>query len=216
MSDPDNKSNILNTHKKFYDNRPPLDVTFYNNNYNDLRRSRVMLILCCLESNEQFKSLSRDIKLCIVRRIERSCYNKTCEFISQQGQALNWENIHFVNYYNITALRIQKNIECGEHNSDLINLICQFEDKPSNQINNIAYMASNELQPSISESIYNIISERRKQKIQKKISTQHKCFSCGFSRTTEIEIQSRSLDEGSTLIVTCETEGCSNRWTISS
>lgn len=197
--------------EEFYNNRIPLDDTFYGNNYNAPRRGRAILILCCLESNNKFKVLDAKTKMYILKKIERSCYNKTCRFISKQGQALNWDNIQFVNYYNITALRIQKNLESNIHNTDIIDSICKCEN-----ISNIAFMKSHELQPDVSKHIYDVIAERKKQKIKKKISTQHKCYSCGFNRTTEQEIQSRSLDEGSTLIITCETEGCNNKWTFSS
>jgi DNA-directed RNA polymerase subunit M/transcription elongation factor TFIIS len=201
----------INMHRTFYENRDPLDISFYKGDYNKYRRNRAILILCCLETQTTFKKLDKSHKMDIVHQIERSCYNETCNFIKKMGKSLNWNNPLFVNYYGIIAYKIQKNIEYSkDHGTKLINDIC------TNNKTCLGKMTSQEMHPEVSAEIHNEIKERMKQKIQKKISTQHHCFSCDSWRTTEQEIQSRSLDEGSTLIISCETEGCSNRWTISS
>jgi DNA-directed RNA polymerase subunit M/transcription elongation factor TFIIS len=80
----------------------------------------------------------------------------------------------------------------------------------------VGSMTARDLCPDKTETIYHIIEERKQQKIKKKYSSQHECFKCGGRKTSESEIQSRSLDEGSTLIIICEMEDCSNTWTLSS
>lgn len=124
------------------------------------------------------------------------------------GQSLNWDNKHFVNYYNTCAYKLQKNLE---HPNNIIHDLCNLE-----KVDSIGYMTSKELKPEVSADLYKIIEERNKQKINKKISTQHHCVNCGNWRTTEQEIQARGLDEGTTLIITCETENCFHRWTMTS
>jgi DNA-directed RNA polymerase subunit M/transcription elongation factor TFIIS len=199
----------------FYKRTSPLDRGFYTSNYNDIRRSRAILLTCCLLTCKIFKKLSMTDQNRIVRKIERSCYNRTCKFAEGSGIPTNWENQDFINYYNILTNKLQYNIEVDENDeksSLLTTRICNNEI----DIDLIAYMSSRELQPHKSEEIYDIINTRKQQRIETKTSTQHQCFKCGNWKTTEQEYQIRSLDEGSTILVQCESEGCSNKWSISS
>lgn len=209
-------SNISeNKNNEFFNNRLPLNMSFYSDNYNNIRRSKAIIIMCCLRTHKVFKEMPEERQMDIVKRIERSCYNNTCEIIGQQGLAMNWMNAMFVKLYDITCYKIQTNLELSEiddFSTILVHNICNNVIDPRK----LAFMSSHELQPGRANNLHKVIEERKQQKIKKKISTQHKCRICGNRKTTEQEVQARSLDEGSTLIITCETEGCCNKWTITS
>jgi DNA-directed RNA polymerase subunit M/transcription elongation factor TFIIS len=157
--------------------------------------------------------LDTDMQLKIIRQIERSCHNQTSFIANARDVPRNWENPMFVNIYNIIAYKIQKNLYIpGVENSYLIKNIINGNILAKD----VGSMESKQLQPSKSQVIHNEIEKRKQQKVKKKYSMQYLCTKCGGRKTSELEFQSRSLDEGSTLIITCEMDNCSNKWTISS
>lgn len=105
----------------------------------------------------------------------------------------------------MTAYKIQTNLMQGDY------LICAIINEAIN-VNEISKMKSSELNPAASKAIHGEIEERKKQAVKKKYSSAHKCFRCGGRKTTEHEMQSRSLDEGSTLVIRCAMDDCSNVW----
>jgi DNA-directed RNA polymerase subunit M/transcription elongation factor TFIIS len=126
----------------------------------------------------------------------------------------NWQNPLFVYKYNLIAYKIQTNLELTEepHSKELVKRIINGDI----DVKKIASMTAKQLHPHRFKEIYNEINLRKKQKVVKKISTQHECFKCGGRKTTETELQLRSLDEGSTLIIKCEMSNCENTWRITS
>lgn len=201
--------------RNFYNKRKILPKQYYEKQYSNERRARVIVIGCCMRSYAPFCDLPMKLQETYIRKIERSCYNSACSSADKKNVSRNWENPLFLHLYNMISYRVQKNIYWQEENTDsdcLIKKIVAGECR----VENIGDMESRELQPLKTEDMYKEINKRRQQKIQKKYSTQHECFKCGGRRTTEVEVQLRSLDEGSTLFITCEMENCSNVWRISS
>jgi DNA-directed RNA polymerase subunit M/transcription elongation factor TFIIS len=199
----------------FYAKRAILPDTYYSSQYNNIRRSHVIVIGCCLRNYEPFCALPMDIQESHIRKIERSCYNHTCLTADKKNVPRNWKNDNFQTLYNIITYKIQKNISYSKDDigsEHLINRIINNEV----DVDNIGKMKSNELRPEKTKDIYDDIEYRKSIEVVKKYSTQHVCFKCGGRKTTETEIQMRSLDEGSTIIITCEMENCSNVWKLSS
>jgi DNA-directed RNA polymerase subunit M/transcription elongation factor TFIIS len=205
----------MNEKTGFYDKRTILSDVYYTLHYNNERRSRIIVIGCCMRNYPPFCDLTISKQESYIRKIERSCYNHTCVSADKKNVPRNWQNDNFKTLYNIITYRVQKNLvfSVEEPGSEyLISMITNGDF----DVNAIGKMKSRELQPNKTKDIYDEIEKRKQQKIVKKYSTQHECFKCGGRKTTEVQLQLRSLDEGSTLIVTCEIDNCTNVWKLSS
>jgi len=204
------------TNKKcFYTNRKILPNIYYTHIYNNERRSRVIVIGCCMRNYNPFTELPLEQQEDYIRKIERSCYNYTCTSSDKKNVPRNWENTNFITMYNIITYRVQKNLLYDDKDPSSEYLIKEITEGRFD-VNNIGKMKSKHLCPSKTKDIYEDIERRKQQKIVKKYSTQYECFKCGGRKTTAVELQLRSLDEGSTLIITCEMDNCTNVWKLSS
>lgn len=199
----------------FYSKRTLLPDIYYSQKYTNDRRSRVIVIGCCMRKYPPFCKLPVETQESYIRRIERSCYNYACVSADKKNVSRNWQNINFQSLYNIITYRVQKNLLWSKDDPGSEYLIESIT-KGEFDVNNIGKIKSRYLRPSKTQSIYDDIERRKQQKVKKKYSTQHECFKCGGRKTTEVELQLRSLDEGSTLIITCEMDNCSNVWKLTS
>lgn len=197
---------------QLYSNQITLDDEYYIRGYNNVRRTKVILISCCARHNPSFMTLDSTVQSKIIRRIERSCHNEACKLADERGVPKNWKNRLFTSLYNIITYRVQKNLYIPGQDTYLSKKLVSGELSALT----VGSMSSAELCPDKTKDIYAEIEERKHQKIKKKFSTQHECFKCGGRKTSERELQTRGLDEGSTLIITCEMDDCSNRWRLSS
>jgi DNA-directed RNA polymerase subunit M/transcription elongation factor TFIIS len=200
--------NSVQSYTSIYKYRRPLPYALYNKNYNAIRRSHAIALSSCFMHHEEFKMLEKDEKDQLVRKVERSSHNKTCDYANKKGIVPNWHNSEFVKIYQLTMYKIQKNIA---DNSAIVTKLLNKSIDP----NNIAYMDSHELCPEKTKMIYDQIENRKRQKVIKKYTKQYTCFKCGGNIASTFEMQARSLDEGSTLRITCEMEECPNVWYLS-
>jgi DNA-directed RNA polymerase subunit M/transcription elongation factor TFIIS len=199
----------------FYSKRTSLPIGYYTHIYNNSRRSRVIVIGCCMRKYLPFCSLNKDLQEKYIRKIERSCYNYTCTSANKNNVPRNWKNKNFKTLYNIITYRIQKNLVYDKDDPGSEYLINEITEGRF-PVHSIGKMKSNELRPEKTKKIYEEIKKRKQQKVVKRYSTQHECFKCKGRKTTEVEIQIMCLDEGSTLIVTCEMDNCANVWRLNS
>ena len=81
----------------------------------------------------------------------------------------------------------------------------------STNIKTIGYMTSLEMNPNINQIYIDELNVRGQQMVKIKYSEMHVCYQCGNKKTQTREKQTRSLDEESTLFITCVI--CGNRWT---
>lgn len=206
---------MSDSEEDFFKERTILNYKYYGKNYNNARRSKLISLECCMKKYPMFlKSIDKKTQESLIESIERSCYNHTCKRADKENIPRNWKNRLFCQLYNMITYKVQSNLLYDESDIGSDYLIKQILFDGFN-INDIATLSSRELRPDKSDKIHAEIEKRRQQKINKKISTQHECFKCGGRKTTETEVQMRSLDEGSTLIIRCEMENCNNVWKIS-
>ena len=181
------------------------------------RICRVKIIGSCLRRYPPFNKLPRATQEAYIRRAERSCYNYTCNKAMEMGVPRNWKTTAqkdismFRRIYSTTCYRVQSNLDFDPEDPSSTYLLKKIVDGTFD-ITTIGESKSRTLNPNISAKIYDEISIREKQVLTKKTSTQHRCSKCGNRKTTETETQTRSLDEGSTIQVTCEHEGCGHKW----
>ena len=199
----------------FYEKRRILPDMYYTHKYNNTRRGRIIVIGCCMRKYHLFDTLDVHQQETYIRRIERSCYNHACMEADNKNVPRNWQNNNFQVLYNMITYRVQKNLVYSPDDPGSDYLISKIVNGGFD-VNNIGKMKSKDLRPIKTQSIYDDIEIRKQQKIVKKYSTQYECFKCGGRKTTEVELQLRSLDEGSTIIITCEMDNCTNSWRLSS
>ncbi len=199
----------------FYKYRTQLSDKCYTDNYNNIRRARVVAMSCCMKRYAPFRELPSKKQDAFARRAERSCYNHACKLAQKKNESANWENTNFVTLYDLISNKIQRNLIYSEDDPGSEYLIDGVV-KGDINVKQLGQMESRELRPHVSAAIYAEIEERRRQKVEKKYSSQHECFKCGGWKTTEFKIQDRALDEGAAIWITCEMEDCSNRWKLAS
>ena len=199
----------------FYEWRKVLPDMYYSDNYNNHRRAHVVVIGCCMRRYAPFRGLDGEVQETHIRKVERSCFNETCAVADRRNVSKNWQNCLFVHIYNMVTYRVQTNLSwsAGDEGSDYLIARVVAGDI---DVEALGGAASRELRPARTKAMYDEIEERKNQIVAKRYSTQHECSKCGKRKTTEVEVQLRSLDEGSTLIITCGFDNCNNVWRIRS
>lgn len=198
--------------KNIYEFRQLLPIFYYKPPYNIHRRTKALIIDCCMNKYDPFRNLPKITKENYVKCIEKSCYKQACLLADNRNIPKNWENSTFIRIYSDVTHNVQKNLLWTSTDIGSDYLIKNIIDGKI-EAKNIGSMSFREMRPLKSKLIYDEIELRRQQVIVKKYSTQYKCLKCGGRKTTEIEKQLRCSDEGSTVIITCEMENCTNVWT---
>jgi DNA-directed RNA polymerase subunit M/transcription elongation factor TFIIS len=177
-------------------------------NYNNLRRIKVILIADKLYANDKFKKISYDKQMKIIECIENSCLNESLRKSKEYNIICIWTNAHFINVYHSICYNIVANIDVNsEIKSDyLINKIINNEI----DINTIANLTGKELCPEKYKTISKKINERFNTEQVIKYSELFFCKKCKRNQTTTERVQNRSNDEGSSFHVTCLF--CNNKW----
>lgn len=191
------KLNDLKNKQKF-----TIPIKIYNNpKYCKERRSIILLIASILENHINFKNISKDKQDNIIITIEKSCYNTTIDKSNELLIYINWDNSKFTYLYQLFCNKITKNLdsESEVNNSYLINAIINDEI----DLKNIANLPSDKLCPEKSDIIKQNLTMRKSQKLNYKTSSLYTCRNCGKKSVTIREYISRSLDEATSLSLTC-------------
>lgn len=152
-----------------------------------------------------FRSILRFDANCgqLAADIERGCYAATRE--DCPGEAI-WTD-RFKASYSAIAYRVSSALTSGALAARLINGEVDAA--------KLAFMTSDELDPSANEAIRAEIALRSVQKIERSICTMYTCSRCGKSETDGgYEQQRRAADEGTSLTIQCLVPGCGNKWRI--
>ena len=185
------------------------------NTFPPRRLERIKIFKSLYEEYDDFKDLETGVKCSIIRQTERSSYNEAIRKSIKSGFPRYWKDggindiNKFAKLYSLICYRVQMNIDKdNKHNSELVSKIIQGEF----DVKNIGSSSSIQLNPKYLVDIIEEINDRSQRHLQKKYSEQHECRRCHKRKTTEIEAQTRSLDEGSSLLITCEE--CGYKWVI--
>lgn len=196
---------------EFYLHRTPLPPSCYKPGFPDVRKSHVIVIGCLMRELDEFRALPADVQTRHIINVERSIFHHALEVAEERDIPRNWENTSFCNLYNLITYRVQKNLDVKQDTYLIENIISGNIDDTT-----VGSLKSKELSPLKSKAIIDEIETRRKQRMVKKYSTQYKCPKCRNRKTSVISMQLRSLDEGSTLIITCAMDDCLHEWRLSS
>ena len=190
---------------------------------NQIRKQEIKSIYNCLDIKNKY------IRLNIAVKIENSIQDYIIDKAHERNIPDNWNDKDFINLYHNISYTIKINIDpfssVNKSNRYLLNKIIRsyfisnlsvkdilFKYGDFLNIKNIGSMTALELNPHINMHYIMEIEHRNKQEIKVKFSVMYKCNKCGEKKTSFKEVQTRSMDEGGTIIVTCL--NCGNEWKI--
>lgn len=200
----------MNIYSKKYDickNSIPLTMEFYTDEYNNLRRLKLIILSDKLSMFDEYKCLSYDEQIEIIKKIENSCLNETLRKAIGYVVKCTWKNSQFVNIYHSICYNIISNIDFESEDSKY--LIQKIINKKID-LNSIANLSQKELHPEKYENLTKEITRRANTECAIKYTELHFCKKCKRNKTTSERVQARSNDEGSSFHITCLF--CDNRW----
>ena len=207
-----------------YPNAISLNMEYYNNeNYNNIRRCKLILFSHCLGDNDSFKKkidehyntnnsdkemsykLTKDH---IIKYLEKGCLNKAINKSKEIDIRCLWDNEKFVNEYHSVCYKVACNID----NESVINSDYIFNKIINNEISliDIATMNSKQLCPEKYKKIDEKFSKRNNVEPTIKCSEMYRCSKCKKNQTTTERVYNRSWDEGVSLKITCRY--CNHSW----
>lgn len=196
--------------QEHYEKRLPLPFKpFYDDDYNDIRRLKIMMLTSILLQYESYRNMDYDSQINIVYRIENSCTNEAISLARSNNLRCEWTNEQFVNiYYSVCYVITSVLHEDNKDNKDLVEKIINKDN--SFDINNIAKLTYRELLPEKYNDITHVINKRINTEHTVKFTEMHFCKKCKKNQTTAERVQNRSNDEASSFQITCIF--CGTKW----
>lgn len=184
-----------------YDSLDPQRKILYDNFY-----------IIIIENWKKNLNLNQDPHT-IVRKIERSCYNRAINECKRDGVDRFWSEDRFENRYSVICSKLLYNMDPTSlvninNDNPYYTIDCILNNKFN--IDNISELSSYELNPQCNDREIAIINERKEIKIIEKISVLRVCAKCGARRSSYKEFQARSSDEPSNFKYTCL--NCKHTW----
>ena len=192
-----------------YELLEPLDIAFYQTEYNVIRRAKALLFITGFKEHEDNIKFIELINLQkIILDIENACYNYTINKANEENIPADWSNDLFTEIYHATCAKIYSNIskKCGVSNNYLI---CHIVNN-NLDINKLPYMSSQELFPEKYKELISKLEASKNVTRTIKTTSMYKCRRCHKNECTEENRYNRSLDEGVNLTITCMS--CGYQW----
>lgn len=189
------------------------------------RQDEVQAIIRCLTNYDDFNKLSESDVEYVAELIELGIYNHAVHKAQERHIQVLWhDRVFFEIYSNISYnVKVNLDIESSVNKSHkektrtyLVSKMYEFsvhnKDHDHGLLNpeSLGAASSVDLNPYINQAYLDEINLRNQQGIVMKFSQMYRCNRCDKRKARVREIQSASLDEGSTLFITCI--GCGNRW----
>lgn len=190
-----------------FPNSISLNIKFYENeNYNEKRRCKLILLSNCLGDNDNFNHDKK--KENIIKHIEKGCLIRAIEKAKTYNIRCIWSNEKFVNLYHNICYKVAVNIDKDSsiESSYMINKILDGDI----DLKKIANMTSKELCPKKYEKLEEKMQKRHNLERKIKFSERYQCKKCKRNQTTTERCYNRSLDEGVNLTIRCLF--CGNSW----
>lgn len=159
------------------------------------------------DSSDVFKTMAAVERETLVRRMERSCFNTSITKSEIHGIVTVFTDKKFLELYSLECSRILHNIvRATAYNSYLVDKIIEGKI----DLNTIADLKNEELNPDVSAAEREEIRIRQCQKTERKVSHKYTCKKCGGNKTIPLEYQGHAADEASSHSIKCI--GCENVW----
>jgi len=191
------------------DHKIPFPIKYYTTPYNKIRRAKLLLFEACLNFYKEYCALTVNERMALINDIEKSCMNYTIRHATNNNIIPSWNTELFENLYHMICYKISANIKPD----GLVQGNNGFARKVITRklnIKELPKMASCDIYPELYEEIIDRIDASKKINKSVKVSTMYICGKCKSNKCTYQIIQSRSLDEGSTISVTCT--NCNNKF----
>lgn len=171
------------------------------------RIAKVMLFLDCFGQYDEFGAMSPDGRLDLVCRLERSCYNYTIDKAKEENIMPTWTNDVFGDLYHSICYKISSNVDRAFVNNTrfALNVISGVFD-----VDQVPRMSSKEMYPAIYDALEAEIRNRANVRKNVKVTSMYRCRMCHKRECTIQPRYNRSLDEGTSLTITCQ--NCSFEW----
>lgn len=193
-----NQLNIANIPK----HQHPLNILFYQDNYNSIRRAKIILFTNGLEHYPSFLEKTSQQKTDILQKIERACYNYTVRRANDNNVITSWSNNLFKSIYHSACYRVSVNIHSEtlvENPTFAINIL-----NNTYVIKNIPKMSAPDMNPQGYTKIMQRLEASKNVSHRVKTSALYKCRRCGKNKCSIENVYNRSLDEGVSLKITCQ------------
>lgn len=194
------------------------------------RQDEVRAITQCLVSYGDIAKLPESDVQYLAELIELGVYNHSVRKAQERHIQVSWQDQVFFEIYSNISYNVKVNLDIESsvnksHNEKtqtylaskmyefLIHSHTQGDSELAPNLLNpesLGAASSVDLNPHINQAYLDEIDLRNQQGIVMKFSQMYRCGRCGKRKARVREIQSASLDEGSTLFITCI--GCGNRW----
>jgi DNA-directed RNA polymerase subunit M/transcription elongation factor TFIIS len=190
-----------------YELLEPLDITFYNTEYNVIRRAKALLFITAFKEHKDIKISKNNIQQIIID-IENACFNYTINKANEENIPSDWSNDLFTEIYHAICAKIYSNISknAGVYNNYLVNNILNN----MIDITKLPYMSSQELFPEKYKDLISKLEASKNVTRTIKTTSMYKCRRCHKNECTEENRYNRSLDEGVNLTITCMS--CGYQW----
>src|SRR6476661_1153037 len=181
-----------------YKNNTPLPfVPCYSDEYNNIRRLKLIVFSHTLKKYPEFDNLNYNNQINILMSIENSFINEAIRKSKDNNERCIWTNIQFINIYHDVCFRVISILD--QCNKDLINKIINDNEFT----NNIARIPSKELIPEKYADITHNVNKRVNIEQTIKFTEMYFCKKCKRNQTTAERVQNRSNDESSSFYITC-------------
>jgi transcription elongation factor S-II len=160
-------------------------------------------------SHGLIKSIIKNEK--ISRQIEKSIYNSTIHYSSENNIKRDWDNNIFKSLYLSRIRSIYTNLKPDSYlkNKNFKTKVLENEIDPKK----IASLSRYDIFPEVWTDLLQKLSEKDKLKYELKpeaMTDMFKCRKCGSRSCSYYEFQTRSADEPMTQFITCL--DCNNNW----
>ncbi len=174
--------------------------------YNRLRRGYIILIASLLE--KCLTDTHIDDHADMIVAIERSCYNDAVEIAVQELLHVDFNCPEFEHLYRTRIMRITKNMDLDSEVADdyLVTALLDGTVDPAT----VSKLDNKDLSPRHNVALLEELNTRLNQHVTLKTSSLYRCHKCGHRSVQVQQKQMRSLDEPSTLILTCTF--CHYKW----
>lgn len=195
--------------REFEHSIPLTPNPFYTDKtYNKLRRMKLIILSNKLGQLNEFKNMSYENQLNMIKCIENSCLNEAIRKAREYNIRCMWSNIQFENIYHSICYNILSTLDLNSETGsrELVKKI--FEGVID--LKTIARMSCKELCPEMYEDIKKRIEERNNTEQTVKATTLYFCKNCKRNKTHAKSVQNRCGDEGNNYFITCLF--CGNKW----
>lgn len=180
---------------------------YHDEEYNNIRRGYIILIATLMKPYIKDDDNIQNYEDMIIS-IEKSCYDDSITISEQELLTGTFNCVQFVHLYRTRVMRITKNMdETSEvHDNYLVNGLMNGTIDPTT----VSQLENKDLSPRKNLAMLEELNTRMNQEITLKTSSIYTCRKCHRNKTTITSQQMRSLDEPSTLVITCVF--CHHKW----